>query len=109
MLELKLTNFSNAWGSDNDFNKLKIDLRAYRAVVSSTTVAMRVRAEMSGGDTPFFALSRLDMNGFSTSRYTDRHTLSLQAEVRYKFHPRWGLVGFAEAGQYASKLEDIFE
>lgn len=75
----------------------------------SLDALQRTQLEMSEGDVPFFALSRLNMHGFSTSRYTDRHTLSVHGEARYKFHPRWGIVGFVEAGQYTSKLEDIFK
>ena len=65
---------------------------------------MRVRHQAASDGTPFFALPTLDMRGFSVDRYRDNDTLSLTAEWRHKFTPRWGMVAYAEAGRFASSL-----
>jgi hemolysin activation/secretion protein len=47
------------------------------------------------------------MRGFSADRYRDDITLSLSAEWRYRFAPRWGMVAYAEAGRFAPSFHGL--
>ena len=49
------------------------------------------------------------MRGFSSDRYRDQHTISLHSEARYKFLPRWGVIGFYEVGWFNNNSSDLFD
>jgi hypothetical protein len=107
LFEAKWTNYGAPWGGDNAYNKFRTYLNHYQPIGSRTVLALRSRFDYSSGDTPFFDLPSLDMRGFAMSRYSDQTTLSVHAEGRYKFLPRWGLIGFAEAGRFANDVEGL--
>jgi outer membrane protein assembly factor BamA len=96
--EAKLMEFGKTWGGDYEYEKFIGFYNFYIPVIEKLTFAARARAEASNGDTPFFNLAYLKMRGFPRGRYQDQHSLSLHGEVRYKFRPRWGVIGFYEMG-----------
>ncbi|MCA5004493.1 BamA/TamA family outer membrane protein [Sphingobacterium bovistauri] len=55
-----------------------------------------------GENLPFYTLRDLGgdmtMRGYYLGRYKDKNYIASQAELRYRFHPRFGIVGFAGAG-----------
>ncbi|MGN0002033.1 MAG: BamA/TamA family outer membrane protein [Sphingobacterium composti] len=60
-----------------------------------------------GNNTPFYSLRDLGgdmtMRGYYLGRYKDNNYLASQAELRYRFHPRFGIVGFGGTGTTFSK------
>lgn len=106
-LELKATDFADAWGSDLDFRKSRSGLSYYHSVGSNWVLATRAELQASSGDTPFFALSNLNMRGFSKERYLADYSLSVHAEARYRFNARWGTVGFVEKGWVSDEVDRL--
>ncbi|MGD8712441.1 MAG: BamA/TamA family outer membrane protein [Thiohalophilus sp.] len=106
-VEAKLMDFSETWGGDYEYQKFIGFYNIYIPVIENLTFAARTRLESSNGDTPFFNLAYLNMRGFPRGLYQDQHSLSLHGEARYKFHPRWGVIGFYEMGWINDDLSQI--
>ncbi|MEE4238253.1 MAG: BamA/TamA family outer membrane protein [Anderseniella sp.] len=109
MFRLSLTDHGDAWGGDYEYAKLKAFYNHYLPLRASTTLALRAHLQSSNGNTPFFDLPYLNMRGFSRDRYRDQNSLSLHAEARHKFKPRWGAVAFFEAGWIADEFDHLFQ
>lgn len=58
---------------------------------------------IKGSNTPFYLLPQLGndemMRGYYTGRYRDENLMASQAELRYRFSNRFGVVAFAGAGK----------
>jgi hypothetical protein len=104
LFEGKWLDYGENWGGDNEYSKSSTFINHYQSVRERTVLALRARLMTSSGDVPFFDLPTLQMSGFSRDRYRDENTLSLHSEVRYKYKPRWGVVGFYEVGWYNAQL-----
>lgn len=105
--EAKWAGYNEALGSDDNFNTYDLFYNHYFPLNEKTVLALRAKGLFSSGDTPFFMLPFLDMRGFSRGRYHDKHTISGHSEIRYKFLPRWGVMGFFEAGRFGSDLDAL--
>jgi outer membrane protein assembly factor BamA len=105
--EAKWMDYGDIWGGDNEYNKTIVFINRYQPLQEDLTLALRSRLESSGGDVPFFDLPTLQMGGFARDRYRDQHTISFHAEARYKFKPRWGLVGFYEFGWFNGDFSQL--
>jgi outer membrane translocation and assembly module TamA len=61
---------------------------------------------VQGSQTPFYLLPQLGndemMRGYYTGRYRDENLLAAQAELRYRFMNRLGIVAFVGAGKVFS-------
>jgi len=94
----------------------KVDFRTFKQLKKQTVVGFNVVYQTIQGDkVPFYLLPQLGndnvMRGYYTGRYRDQNLLALQAEMRYRFSPRFGVAGFAGAGSvYKSgffRIEDF--
>ena len=81
----------------------------YIPVNNKHTFALQARFASVSGDAPFYLLPFLQMRGFPAGKYKDDMAMSGHFEWRYKFHPRWGLVTFYEAGSAESNFDDLFK
>jgi hypothetical protein len=106
--EVKWTDYSETWGGDHDYNKTTAFINHYQPATEQLTLVLRTRLESSSGDVPYYDLPTLQMGGFSRDRYRDYNTWSFHTEGRYKFQPRWGVIGFYEFGWFNKNLSDIF-
>ena len=104
---LSWLNYGKRWGGDFEFDKVDAFYNHYLPFGTKSLLALRVRYQGASEGTPFFALPTLDMRGFSADRYRDNHTLSGTAEWRQKLTDRWGVVGYAEAGRFASSMHQL--
>jgi hypothetical protein len=99
------------FGGDNFSGSLfKIDLRNFQAVSKKATFALNAHYQsLNGENTPFYLLPQLGsdemMRGYYTGRYRDENLLALQSEIRLRFHPRFGIVGFAGTGTVFTRRE----
>jgi hypothetical protein len=100
-------NYGKRWGGDFDFDKVDAFYNHYWPIATKSVLAFRVRYQAASEGTPFFFLPTLDMRGFSADRYRDNHTVSGTAEWRQKLSERWGVVGYAEAGRFASSAHEL--
>lgn len=107
--ETKLTDYGKTWGGKDDYKKSTTFINHYQPATENLIIALRANLQTSDGDAPFFDLPTLQMRGFSRDRYRDEYTISLHSEARYKFRPRWGVIGFYEAGWFNSSGSDLFD
>lgn len=86
---------------------LKLDLRNFHALSKKTTLGLNAHFQtISGSNTPFYLLPQLGsdemMRAYYAGRFRDQNLLALQGELRLRLNPRFGLVGFAAAGNVYS-------
>ena len=92
------------FGNDNfEGSQTKIDVRSYKTLNNKTVLGFNsIYQTLQGTNTPFYLLPQLGndmiMRGYYTGRYRDQNLLAAQAELRYRFHPRMGVVGFLGGG-----------
>jgi hypothetical protein len=85
-------------GSDYRYWKLTAYELGYFPVVESLTAALRVEAQLSGGDVPFYAKPYVRLRGVPALRYQGNSALVAEGEVRWDVVRRWSVVGFTGAG-----------
>ncbi|NEU08744.1 BamA/TamA family outer membrane protein [Flavihumibacter sp. R14] len=92
------------FGGENFSGTLtKFDLRTFKSLNRETVIGFNANYQtLQGDNTPFYLLPQLGndqmMRGYYTGRYRDQSLLAAQAELRYRFHPRFGVVGFLGGG-----------
>ena len=99
--------FGGVFGGEFSYVRALADFRKILPVGKNQVFAVQAFSEMTFGDVPFFALPMLGGNkllrGLFEGKYRDKNLLALQAEYRYKFLPRWGMVAFGGTGNAFSK------
>jgi hypothetical protein len=92
------------FGGENFSGSLtKLDFRTFKSLNAETVLGFNASYQtLQGGNTPFYLMPQLGndqmMRGYYTGRYRDQNLLAAQAELRYRFHPRLGVVGFLGGG-----------
>lgn len=103
----------NFFGKDNFVGSLtEVDVRGFVPIASPLTLAIQgIYRGSFGNNTPFYVMRDLGgdmmMRGYYLGRYKDKNYLASQAELRYRFHPRFGIAGFYGAGSTFSKDNNI--
>jgi hemolysin activation/secretion protein len=67
-------------------------------------LAWQVNGCAKEGQTPLWDTCRLTLRGFPVTEYLSARSLQAQAELRWCFHRRWGMVAFAGGGQVWQSL-----
>ena len=103
--------YRKAWGSDRDYERYVLKVNNYLTVAENQVVAWQVSGCAVNGPAPFYQLcmfgaSRI-IRGYPVGRYQDKRMLAGQAEWRWMFRPRWGIVGFGGLGQVARNFSDF--
>lgn len=106
---LKYSYAPNFFGKDNFVGSMtEVDLRGYHPINTKLTIAAQgLYRGTYGKNSPFYVLRDLGgdmtMRGYYLGRYKDNNYLTAQTELRYRFHPRLGAVGFLGTGTTFSK------
>lgn len=102
--ELKaMTN--NQSGSNSDpYQSYNARFRSYHGLADPLVFAWDVGACMKSGRVPLWDTCRLPLRGFSATDYQGKQSIYAQAEIRWRFYKRWGIVAFAGAG----RIDDSF-
>ncbi len=107
-VQVELSGFDGAVGSDFAYGLLTIDARQYVTTLPRHVLAMRVLATATTGAPPFDLLPRVGgdvlLRGYFDGRFRDRHLIAGQVEYRLPVVWRFGVVGFAAAGQVADRF-----
>jgi outer membrane protein assembly factor BamA len=85
-------------GSDSVFSAIRAFFNSYMRVGNRAVIASRFSAFSSLGDVPFIgedAIGGKDIRGYTEGRYRGHQSYCVQAEYRWTFRPRWGMVAFA--------------
>ncbi|WP_373522532.1 BamA/TamA family outer membrane protein [Aquiflexum sp.] len=104
--ESSLQYFNSAIGSDFRYWRWVVDFRKVHQIKENQHFAWQAYSEIQAGDPPFFLLSQMGgnrlMRGLFEGKFRDNNMAAIQGEYRWKFLPRWGLVGFAGLGNVYS-------
>jgi len=97
--------YSPGLGTQGSFrgSLAEIDLRGFVPLSAQLTFGLNGIFRSSWGkNVPFYAYQEMGgdmiMRGYYNGRYRDQNLLAAQAELRYRFHPRLGIAGFAGTG-----------
>ncbi len=105
--EVSFLLYDPAIGSDYRFWKLHAYELGYFPVSRTVVLGLRVDAQLSGGDVPFYALPYVQLRGIPALRYQGKSALVAEGEVRWDFAPRWSAVGFTGAGAVDALHDEV--
>lgn len=91
-------------GQNFSGTQFKLDVRKFTALAPKVTLALQgIYYNINGKNTPFYLLQQMGndvmMRGYYGGRYRDDNLLAAQAELRYRFMNRFGIVAFAGTGK----------
>jgi outer membrane protein assembly factor BamA len=104
----------SALGSEKNYSLYNFEANRYLALKSDRVLALRFYTEIGTGDVPFedqAILGMTDLRGYTSGKYRADQLAALQAEYRWRFYRKFGLVVFAGVGWVADtfsrfRLED---
>ena len=102
--ELKAVAADQKQEQDGSYQSYYARLRSYHQIKKPLVLAWEVNGCSKEGRIPLWDTCRLALRGFPLTDYLSKKSLYVQAEARWRFHKRWGLVAFAGAGW----VEDSF-
>jgi len=99
LAELKGYYKPEAWGNEADYAVGDIAVNHYIGITEAHILALRAYGRTGTEDTPYSDKSRLgqqsDLRGFKSGEISGRTMLAGQAEIRWQFAEKWGVVAFA--------------
>jgi hemolysin activation/secretion protein len=105
--------FYRSWaGSDYEFERYLITYNQFFKLDLKEKQILAVRASLniSAGNVPFEGQSVVgsdDIRGYSQGKYRNDQVYAVQAEYRWTFYKRWGMVAFAGVASAVPKFADI--
>ncbi len=103
--------YRKAWGSDRDYERYLVNVNNYLTIAENHVLAWQASGCVSNGDAPFYQLCMFGasrrIRGYPVGRYQDKSMLAGQAEWRWNFRPRWGVVAFGGLGQVGKNFSDF--
>ena len=99
--------YDPALGGDYRYWKLHAYQLGYFPILDSLVAALRVDAQLSGGDVPFYALPYVKLRGVPALRYQGSAAVVAEAEVRWDVVRRWSLVGFGGVGAVDALQDEV--
>jgi len=97
-------------GSDRDYTLLDLEANKYLSLKTNHVLAMRLYTAMGLGDVPFedqAIMGFVDLRGYTSGKYRADQKYALQAEYRWTFYKKFGVVAFAGVGWVADKISQI--
>jgi hypothetical protein len=88
-------------GSAVSFEKTELALNNYFTLREGNVLATRAFVGLATGDVPFegqFIVGRIDLRGYSNGEFRGEQLYAFQAEYRWNFYGRFGLVAFGGLG-----------
>lgn len=86
-------------GSEQGYYSLALQANGYQQLKPGRILALRAYGRFTPEDTPYVGLSTLgqrsDLRGYTAGEKVAENLISTQAEYRWMFKPKWGVVGFA--------------
>ena len=111
LLNATWSDSAEAIGSDFNFTSGKADYNFYHQLKPGKVLAGRGTLCMTPGDAPFYALCKfgqgVDLRGYVGGRFRNERMATVQAEYRWRFAKKWGMVAFAGVGEVAESWGDF--
>lgn len=91
-------------GKDFTGSQIRVNIRNFWSLAPKVVLGIQgLYHTVQGAQTPFYLLPQLGndeiMRGYYTGRYRDENLMAAQAEIRYRFMNRFGVVAFAGGGK----------
>ncbi|MGN8057921.1 BamA/TamA family outer membrane protein [Pedobacter sp. 22163] len=91
-------------GESFNGSQIKLDLRGFFSLAPKVVLGVQgIFYTIQSKSTPFYLLQQLGndqmMRGYYSGRYRDENLMAAQAEIRYRFMNRFGIVAFAGTGK----------
>ena len=106
--------FYRSWaGSDYEFERYILTYNHFFKLSKDSekkVLAVRANINIAAGNVPFEGQTVVggdDIRGYSQGRYRANQVYTLQAEYRWNFYKKWGLVAFAGLASAVAKIGDI--
>lgn len=97
-----------SFGGDDTYQSYKIAYSSYHKLSAPVVLAWEVSGCLkSGSRIPLWDACRLGLRGFPATDYMGKSSVIGQFEARWKMSKRWGLVGFAGAGQITESFSEL--
>jgi hypothetical protein len=101
---------SDQSGSDaGNYQSYYARFRSYHSLLDKLVLAWEINGCSKDGQIPLWDTCRLGLRGFPGTNYLSKQSLYAQAEMRWRFHKRWGMVAFAGAGRVYDSFGNIGE
>ncbi|MFA9454859.1 MAG: BamA/TamA family outer membrane protein [Candidatus Aminicenantaceae bacterium] len=97
-------------GSNKTYSLFELKANHYLKIGGSQVLALRLAAKVGAGDVPFndqAIMVGTDLRGYSSGKYRGDQKYTAQAEYRWAFHRKLGLVAFAGFGYVTDRLSHI--
>lgn len=106
-LELSGT-YSDTWfGGQDQYGRLGATALAYMPLAARVNVGIRYEGRFSLGPVPFWARPVVTLRGAPVTKYQNKHTTLMEAEVDWNVYKRWTLVGFTGLGNAFSSFTEF--
>ena len=100
--------YREALGGDASFDVYQFKYREYLPHGQGHVLAYRAQARFTD-DAPESAYSSIALRGYTRGNYLAPNSMLVEAEERYRIHPRWSLAGFAGAACLFDGMSDCGE
>jgi surface antigen Omp85-like protein len=111
-VQSRLDWYRRSFGGDFDYEVFDAEYNHYYLLRPAQVLAWRAYLRHASDNAPFFELSSLggsDLRGYEHGRYSDATLLAVQAEWRWQWRPRWGLVAFGGVGAVGPSIGKVLE
>jgi hypothetical protein len=108
-LEASFNAFGKALGGEAAFERAALVAIGYVPLPLGLYLGVRADGAASFGDAPFYLQPFVMMRGVPLMRYQGAQLAQAEAELRWQFHRRFSLLGFAGAGAVWSDLDVLDE
>jgi hypothetical protein len=98
--------YDPALGSDYRYWQLRAYELGYFPVTPSLVAGLRLDAQLSGGDVPFYALPFVRLRGVPAMRYQGKSVVVAETELRWDLVRRWSAVAFGGVGAVDSRKDE---
>jgi hypothetical protein len=103
-----LYSFDASWtGSDYNYQRIHGFTDWFIPLKRNWISGLHVDVQQAFGNTPFYLLPDINMEGIPTARYQGTTTMVLETEQRYDISFRWSIVGFGGLGKTIGKNQDF--
>jgi len=90
--------FSQAFGGDDEFQRVQLVVFEYIPIHSSVHLGLRGDGTASFGDAPFYLRPFISLRGAAAMRYQGEQVAQVETELRWQFWKRLSLLGFVGYG-----------
>jgi outer membrane protein assembly factor BamA len=109
-MNFKTAHYRDAWGSDYKFDDYQFDFTKFFNIDTTRVIAGRFAAFVATGDVPFegqHVVQRDDIRGYTDGKHRANQVYDIQAEYRWNFYGKWGMVAFGGIATAVNSLNEI--